>query len=277
MRAEGFDRYAVYFTPDGALARAGAAWLGWDVAQGCAVAHPDLGAVDLAGITSTPRKYGMHGTLKPPFALAQGTDAEELRMAVHALAEGLTPVLLAGLEVAALGPFLALKPAGDQTGPFALAQGTDAEELRMAVHALAEGLTPVSLAGLEVAALGPFLALKPVGDQTGLARLAAEVVTQLDRFRAPPSEAELARRRQSNLSAAQEQHLRDWGYPYVMDQFRFHITLTGRLSRAQEVEIAPVARAYFAPYLTAPFVIGSLTLAGQGADGMFNEIERIRL
>lgn len=226
MRAEGFDRYAVYFTPDGALARAGAAWLGWDVAQGCAVAHPDLGAVDLAGITSTPRKYGMHGTLKPPFALAQGTDAEELRMAVHALAEG---------------------------------------------------LTPVSLAGLEVAALGPFLALKPVGDQTGLARMAAEVVTQLDRFRAPPSEAELARRRQSNLSAAQEQHLRDWGYPYVMDQFRFHITLTGRLSRAQEVEIAPVARAYFAPYLTAPFVIGSLTLAGQGADGMFYEIERIRL
>jgi len=226
VRAEGFDRYAVYFTPDGALARAGAAWLGWDVAQGCAVAHPDLGAVDLAGITSTPRKYGMHGTLKPPFALAQGTDAEELRMAVHALAEGLTPVLLAGLEVAALGPFLALKPAGDQTG---------------------------------------------------LARLAAGVVMQLDRFRAPPSEAELARRRQSNLSAAQEQHLRDWGYPYVMDQFRFHITLTGRLSRAQEVEIAPVARAYFAPYLTAPFVIGSLTLAGQGADGMFNEIERIRL
>jgi putative phosphonate metabolism protein len=226
VRAEGFDRYAVYFTPDGALARAGAAWLGWDVAQGSAVAHPDLGAVDLAGITATPCKYGMHGTLKPPFALAQGTDAEELRIAVHALAEG---------------------------------------------------LTPVSLAGLEVAALGPFLALKPVGDQTGLARLAAEVVTQLDRFRASPSEAELARRRQSNLSAAQERHLRDWGYPYVMDQLRFHITLTGRLSRAQEAEIAPVARVYFAPYMTAPFVIGSLTLAGQGTDGMFYEIERIRL
>lgn len=226
MRAEKFDRYAIFYTPEGALADAGAAWLGWDIAQGCAVAHPDLGSVDLARITATPRKYGMHGTLKPPFALAPGCDAQ------------------------ALG---------------------------RAFQTLAQGLSRIAVTGLEVAQLGPFLALKPVRDQTALAAFAAEVVTQLDRFRAPPTAAELARRRQSNLNAAQEQHLRDWGYPYVMDQFRFHITLTGRLSRAEEVGIATAACAYFAPHLTEPFVIGSLTLAGQGADGMFYEIARTRL
>jgi putative phosphonate metabolism protein len=221
-----FDRYAVYFTPEGALAQAGAAWLGWDIAGGLFVEHPDGMGVDLGKITQKPRKYGLHGTLKPPFVLAEGTD-------VHGL--------------------------------------------RDAVAALADTLDPVGLDGLEIAMLGPFLALKPMGDQTALGNLAAKVVMQLDPFRAAPSKDELARRRQAHLSPAQEAHLLAWGYPYVLEQFRFHLTLTGRLSQQAEPDVMQAAKVYFAPYIKTPMPIDSITLAGQGTDGMFYEIERFRL
>ena len=48
-------------------------------------------------------------------------------------------------------------------------------------------------------------------------------------FARPPGAAELERRRKAGLSAAQEKMLLRWGYPYVLDEFRFHLTLTGRL------------------------------------------------
>lgn len=221
-----YDRYAIYFTPEGALAALGAAWLGWDVARGCAVAHPDVGGLDVAAITETPRKYGMHGTVKPPFVLAEGMTADAL-----------------------IGE----------------------------VDALCATLAPVTLQGLELAAMGRFLALVPVGDQSDLAQLAGTVVQQLDEFRALPSEAELARRRQANLTPAQDAHLVRWGYPYVLDQFRFHITLSSKLPKAQVAVVKDAIKPLFAPHLGVPFEIGSLTLAGQRADGMFEEIHRYAL
>lgn len=221
-----FQRYAVYHTPRGALARAGSAWLGWDIATGTALPHPQVpGIDDPAALTLVPRKYGLHATIKPPFALSSNSDAAHL--------------------------------------------GTDFTRL-------CARLAPVSLDRLEIRALGRFLALVPVGDQTALERFAASVVRELDAHRAPPGDAELARRRQRPLSPAQERNLRDWGYPYVMDQFRFHITLTGPLTG----ETGPVAcalRPYFAPHLSEPYVIDSLTLVGEDKTGMFHEILKVPL
>ncbi len=219
-----FERYAIYVTPQGEFAARGAAWLGWDVQAGCAVDHPQIEGLDVASLTQAPRKYGLHGTIKPPFFLADG-------MSVDAL--------------------------------------------QQAVAAVAADLPPLHLDGLEVRALAGFVALTPVGDQTALARMAALVVTQLDEFRAPPCAQELARRRKLPLSAAQEQHLEKWGYPYVMDQFRFHITLTGKVTDAARLR-APVA-AHFDPVLPRPFDVTSLTLVGQDSAGMFHEIHRYPL
>ena len=69
-------RYAIYYAPDpGPLADFGAAWLGWDIASGRAVAPPDIGPLPrpVEEITRTPRKYGLHATIKPPFRLIDGT------------------------------------------------------------------------------------------------------------------------------------------------------------------------------------------------------------
>jgi putative phosphonate metabolism protein len=112
----GFARYAIYYTPEpGSLADFGAAWLGWDSAQGRDVPHPDLPGLPapVADLTARPRKYGLHGTVKPPFRLARGTSEARLAEDFATLCATLTPVTLPGLELARIGSFLALVATGD--------------------------------------------------------------------------------------------------------------------------------------------------------------------
>lgn len=220
-----YSRYAVYYTPrPGPLHDFGAAWLGWDAASGQPVAHPPVEGVETW--TATPRKYGFHGTLKPPFRLAEGATEETL-------AEALTR-------------FAAAQPA-------------------------------VVLSGLRLAQLGHFLALIPAGSQDDLAQLAERVVMDLDGFRAPLNEAELARRRAAGLTPRQDALLTRWGYPYVMEEFRFHLTLTGRLSGGEidgvQATLAPLVR----PLLEGPFEVADLTLLGEGPDGRFHHVARAAL
>lgn len=223
-----FKRYGIYYTPEpGALADFGAHWLGWDLVAGEHRAHPEIDGLPqpVSDMTGTPRKYGLHGTIKPPFFLADGQSPEALQKALAALCTT---------------------------------------------------LAPVTLPSLTLSRLGSFLALKIDGDQTPLAALAARAVTELDSFRRPPSEAELERRRQANLSPAQETLLSQWGYPYVMDEFRFHITLTGRLGKDAEQARAALLP-HIAPLLPTPFEVKSLTLVGEDDSKMFHEIQRYAL
>lgn len=224
-----FQRYAIYYTaPTGPLADFGAAWLGWDVATGLPVQHPHIHGLDedISNLTKTPRKYGFHGTIKPPFRLAPGTTAADLSAATRSLCRTLTPLTLQGLELSRLGRFLALTVTGD-TAP--------------------------------------------------LSDLASKVVQSLDPFRAPASEAELAKRRKANLSDRQDAYLMQWGYPYVMDEFRFHLTLTGRLKENQAAAVHNALTPALVNVMPSPFQIHDLTLVGEDAQGQFHEIERYKL
>lgn len=165
---------------------------------------------------------------------------------------------------------------GTLKAPFRLSDGQTLPALQKAVAALASDLPPVTLEGLALTDLAGFLALVPRGDTAALGALAGRVVTQLDRFRAPAGDAELARRRGAGLSPVQEAHLLDWGYPYVLGEFRFHMTLTGQLTQAQ----MPGARAALErllPPLPAPFVLDQIALVGERADGFFETIHRYAL
>jgi len=109
-----FKRYAIYFTaPPGGFSRLATAWLGWDLAQGCAVPHPDIAGVDVASLTERPRKYGLHATIKAPFTLADSTTEQELTDALAAFCAGHPTVTLDGLGLTQIGRFLALTPAGN--------------------------------------------------------------------------------------------------------------------------------------------------------------------
>ena len=222
-----FKRFAIYYAPEaGPLADFGAAWLGWDLAAGASVAHPHIEGIDIAALTDTPRKYGLHGTIKPPFCLTEGTDFGGLVAAAERLCASQAPVVLDGLVLTRLGGFLALTVTGD-TAP--------------------------------------------------LETLAAATVRGLDGFRAPPSEAELARRRKANLSERQKALLAQWGYPYVMEEFRFHITLTGRLRRGEAETVRQRLEPVVAPLLPKPFMIRDLCLVGEDENGMFHLIHRYAL
>lgn len=224
-----FVRYAIYYTPpDGPFADFGAQWLGWDITTARTAMHPSLDGlpIPLGQITQTPRRYGFHATLKPPFHLA----AEQR---IKALCDALVTLT------------------SDQK--------------------------PVTLDGLQIASMGSFLALVPLGNTTELSEFAARIVHDLDAFRAPLGTKEFARRNHRRLTAAQQRNLTRWGYPHVMDQFRFHMTLTGKLSKSDLRTTKDTLESVLGPLISQPFTICSLTLVGEDDRGMFHQIQRFTL
>lgn len=218
-----FERYAIFQTPTGAFADWGAAWLGWDSAAGHAVAHPQVGTLDIAKLTARPRKYGLHGTLKAPFHLAQDRSETELCAAVAEFSN---------------------------THPAAL---IDAMTLQYA---------------------NGFVALRPAHDSASLRALAADVVTAFEPFRAPLSDADIARRRKARLSQRQDAQLLRWGYPFVFDDFNFHITLSGRLRPENAAAVTDQLNPQLDAMVPAPYPVDAITLMGQDMNGMFHQIAR---
>ncbi|MEP2781715.1 MAG: DUF1045 domain-containing protein [Pseudoruegeria sp.] len=224
-----FRRYAIYYTPDpGPLAQFGGSWLGWDPVEGRSITHPPTLGLPrtIKALTDVPRKYGLHGTLKPPFFMKNGKTVKTLQDAIETLAAEAAPVWIDALKLAYIGGFVGLVP---------------------------------------------------LGDQSSLVELAARVVMELDDFRAPPSETELARRREKEMSPAQESMLAQWGYPYVLDEFQFHMTLTGDLTKSEADQVLSALHPIVDPLLPIPFLVTSLTLLGEDQQGLFHEIQRYSL
>lgn len=111
--------------------------------------------------------------------------------------------------------------------PFRLAAGHGEAELLRRCRQLARSLERIELGPLHLAVLGDFVALAPDGRVAELQALAFACVTQLDDLRAPLNEADMARRQLSGLDTRETELLALHGYPYVMERFRFHMTLTG--------------------------------------------------
>ena len=127
--------------------------------------------------------------------------------------------------------------------PFRLRQGLSLDALDSAVDALCRDWAPVPLPPLRVARLGHFLALRPEGDNAPVNALAAACVQRLHTLAEPLNENELARRRRAGLSPHQDELLRAWGYPWVLDEFRFHCSLTGDLRGTDEAQVQAIERA----------------------------------
>ena len=221
-------RFALYYAPPpvSALEEFGASWLGWNARRGLPVerlALPGLDPAFVEDITAEPARYGLHATLKPPFALADGRRVDEFERAVAS--------------------FCANRPA-------------------------------FPMPRLMLAQIDGFLALVPTFAAPDLVDLASACVTELDCYRAPLDEKALARRRQATLTPRQEAFLTRWGYPYVLEEFRFHITLTRRLSTDETNRVEPLLAAWLEPILADTLVCESVSLFQQDGDAAF--IERAR-
>jgi putative phosphonate metabolism protein len=210
-------RYAIYYaaTPGSALDRFGAQLLGFDAFSGQDLPFPDGMAEavpDWREITSDPRKYGFHATLKAPMLLADGKTEAELLAACEAFA-----------------------------------------------------VTPRSIPTIRpvVNALGDFIAIVPSQRSAELERLAADAVSAFDDFRAPLTPRDRARRNPDRLTPRQRDYLDRWGYPYVMEEFRFHMTLTGRLPAERHETILAILRQRFAALELATMAVDGIALFRQ--------------
>lgn len=155
--------------------------------------------------------------------------------------------------------------------PFALAPGVDWLTLQHAVQTLADSLRPFSMPPLQVQRIDDFLALVPMPSHPANAEIqaaAAACVTQLQPLAAPLSASDLARRRAAGLTPRQDALLQQWGYPFVLEEFRFHLSLTGSLAREREDTVELVldaAEQFFADL--PPLRFNSLALFAEPAPG----------
>ena len=227
-----YPRYAIYYAPapGSGLDRFGAQMLGYDAVSGQDLPFPEgiLQAVpDWRDLTSDPRKYGFHATLKAPMSLAPGRTEAELVAACTAFA----------------------------SAPRAIPV-----------------ITPV------VGSISGFIAVIPAEPSPELIRLAAECVSAFDAFRAPLTEADRERRNPSQLTPGQREHLDRWGYPYVMDDFRLHMTFTGRLAAERRETIMSMLQKRFAQLSLERLAIDQIALFRQNdADSRFRIVGQWKL
>lgn len=144
--------------------------------------------------------------------------------------------------------------------PFRLAPGLTEAELLQAFDTFCETEMAFTVPEMIISRLGAFFALVPAVESLELNALACQAVMAFDRFRAPMTESELSRRNPSALKTAELRNLYRWGYPYVLDTFRFHMTLTGRVANDEAPAVQDALQQWFAPVLKQPVAIDHMAL-----------------
>ncbi len=144
--------------------------------------------------------------------------------------------------------------------PFRLAEGESEASLDQALAAYAASVEPVLIPSLVLGQIDRFFALVPGEKSPELNRFAGDVVEKFDRFRAPLTDAEIERRNPDALSQTEFRNLCQWGYPYVFDTFRFHMTLTGRVSAEESPKLRTTIEDLFGNAVAAPFAVDGLAL-----------------
>ena len=147
--------------------------------------------------------------------------------------------------------------------PMTLAAGRTEAQLVAACELFADAARPVPLIRPIVDTISGFIAMVPSEPPPEVERLAADCTRAFDFFRAPLTPEDRARRNPAKLTARQCEYLDRWGYPYVMEEFRFHMTLTGRLPAERRDSVVGMLRDRFAVIDQAPLEIDRIALFRQ--------------
>lgn len=165
--------------------------------------------------------------------------------------------------------------------PFRLAPDARLEDLIDDLDRYCAAQAAFEVPRLVLARMDDFLALVPVAPEPRLDAIAAACVRNFERFRAPPSQSEIARRYRAGLTPLQESNLARWGYPHVLESFRFHLSLTGRLLGVPEPAVAVhwrEASIRLANLGETPLAIDAISVSEEPAAGAsFRVIHRARL
>jgi len=230
--SENTSRYAIYFcpSPSAPLYGQGSRWLGRDAATGADL-DPDLPDhiqhEEWLRATESPRRYGFHATLKPPFRLAENATYEDLQAALHELAKR---------HVCFCAP------------------------------------------PLRIGTLGRFLALTLSASSEEFCHLATDCVREFDRYRLPATEAELAQRLRDSLSLREREYVLRWGYPYVLDTWKFHMSLTGSMPPEALPPLKQYLRQRFASVCGEALLVDSVCIFHEShPEAPFQLLDRVYL
>lgn len=160
--------------------------------------------------------------------------------------------------------------------PFRLAQGREVQELALALRMICDRLAPFALELAPSRDWG-FAALRPRHQPPELIALESSVVTRLDEFRAPLNTEEYDRRRPDALPAQARKHLDHWGYPFVLDLFSYHLTLSGALVPEAAGTLLAELSPRLAPLIAAPMPVAAAALVGEDETGFLHLIEEFPL
>ncbi|HSO48774.1 MAG TPA: DUF1045 domain-containing protein, partial [Rhizobiaceae bacterium] len=144
--------------------------------------------------------------------------------------------------------------------PFRLAPGANEKDLLQALDEFTAKRAPFEIAHLVLGRLGPYFALVPDTAPQALGQLESDCVEHFQPFRSPLAADDIARRKPDTLTPAQRQNLERWGYPYVREEFRFHMTLTNAVPQDRRDAVQPALEAHFAPVIAKPLLIDRLAV-----------------
>jgi putative phosphonate metabolism protein len=151
--------------------------------------------------------------------------------------------------------------------PFKLAPGHTEQSVQEALEQLTARRAPFMIDTWAVEPMGRCVALKPKSNSAALNALEADIVTNLDTFRAPLADNDRARRRPETLSERQRNNLEIWGYPFVLDDFDCHMTLTGPLNPEEQQNATTLIDAIYQSY-DEPVVVSDLCLFVERQPGL---------
>jgi hypothetical protein len=159
--------------------------------------------------------------------------------------------------------------------PFRLREDASVKALQAALDEFCDSGRPLHAAPLKFGRYQRHLTLMLDGNEAEIDRLAGDCVTRFDRVRAPLSEEDRRRREVGEMTPRQAAYLEEFGYPYILDDFCFHISLAGPLEEAEIDAVEAALAMRLAPLMAAQFQIGDLTLLGEPRDGgAFETISR---
>lgn len=147
--------------------------------------------------------------------------------------------------------------------PIALAAGKAESALAAAMDAFARTPRAIPVIKPVVRSISSFIAIIPDAPSEELQAFARDCVMQFDTFRAPLTATDRERRNVSALSERQVTYLDRWGYPYVLEEFRFHMTLAGSLPASRMETVTSFLRDRFAALELTSTPIDRLTLLRQ--------------
>lgn len=134
--------------------------------------------------------------------------------------------------------------------PFELASDRKADELYAFARDFAARREPFHTSPLQVTAISKWIAFTLSEPSQSMDQLAADCVRDFEPFRAPLSQSDIERRRKSGLSDRQDQQLLAFGYPYIFEDFHFHMTLAGPTEATRQRRICDHVERIAPPIIT---------------------------